>query len=140
MSGTLHQVGMKAHKLSIIIIEDDDDVIDVVKYGIEQLAIRADIDVISNEGEFKKKFSSMKPDIVLLDLMMPGITGFQICSYLRKNPRLAKLKILAITGYDTPENKERILREGADDYLAKPFDLEVLIEKLQSFINQLHDE
>ncbi|MFH1282464.1 MAG: response regulator [bacterium] len=121
-------------KLKIVIIEDDVDVLDFIKVGIDKLGIDIDMEMIKDGDEFTSKYENFNADLVILDLMMPKITGFQICSYLRQNLKIKKLKILAITGYDTPENKSKILAMGADEYLAKPFDLDSLIEKLQTLI------
>lgn len=123
--------------LKIVIFEDDQDVLDFIKFGIEQLEAGCELETIKDGNEFKKRYAGLNPDLVILDLMMPGITGFQICSQLRMNPKLKKLKILAITGYDTPENRSKILKAGADEYLPKPFDLDDLTKKLKSLISEI---
>ena len=123
--------------LKITAIEDDIDVIDFIKYALETLGVDFSFDTISNGSEFKSRFPFLESDLVVLDLMMPGITGFEICGYIRKNPKLVKTKVLAITGYDTPENKMKILNSGADDYLAKPFELRDLVSKLQTLISDI---
>lgn len=72
------------------------------------------------------KVMEFKPGLVILDLIMPGMNGFQVCRQIKQNRSMAYIKILAITGYDTPINRSRILAKGADGYLVKPMDLEVL--------------
>jgi two-component system alkaline phosphatase synthesis response regulator PhoP len=120
----------------ILLIEDDPDVLDFVKYALESIGFSYEFSAIHNGEEFRAKFAEVEADIIILDLMMPGITGFQICGYIRKNPKLAKTKVLAITGYDTPENQDKIFRAGADDYLAKPFELQDLVKKIKNFISE----
>ena len=73
-------------------------------------------------------------DLVILDLHLPGVDGFEICSRIKKSSHSLRTKILAITGYDTPENAQRIFASGADAYLAKPFDIESLNKKINDLL------
>lgn len=69
-----------------------------------------------------------RPDYVLLDLGIPGMTGFEVCTQLRKDPELQALKVIAITGYNQPEYQERAKQVGFDAYYVKPIDPKVLYE------------
>ena len=70
------------------------------------------------------------PDIVVLDLRLPGIDGFDVCAKIRK--RRKDVGIIAVTGFDTPDNRKRIFAAGADSYLAKPFELEALRKEINA--------
>jgi two-component system cell cycle response regulator len=69
-------------------------------------------------------------DIVLLDVMMPGMDGFEVCRRLRARPTLNHVRIVAMTGFPSPENVERIMTAGADACLPKPLDPERLLAEL----------
>lgn len=65
---------------------------------------------------------AFQPDTLLLDLMMPGLDGFQVCRQLRAEAATRDMRVIAMTGYPSPENRQRILAAGADACLAKPLD------------------
>lgn len=65
---------------------------------------------------------TFRPHFLLLDLMMPGVDGFQVCRQIKENPDTRAIQVLAMTGYPTPENCERIVTAGALDCLPKPID------------------
>ena len=80
---------------------------------------------------------SFKPGLILLDLYMPGIDGFEVCRKVKENPATAHIKILAVTGYANDENRERVMGAGADDYLAKPVSGTTLIEHVENLFSGL---
>lgn len=92
------------------------------------------IDSAMDGFEAGKKAVSFLPDLIILDLKLPGIDGFQVCKNIRNEEKLKNTKILAITGYDTPENKKKILECGADDFLAKPFEMETFINTVKKLM------
>jgi two-component system sensor histidine kinase ChiS len=125
----------------VVLIEDDPDVFGVV-LGIFGVKF-GDVKVvhIDNGSEVFEHVSSLlqngaSPDLIILDLMLPGANGFEICSKLREKFFVDKRKvpILAITGYDSVENKRKILQAGATDYLPKPFDIEVFVKKIKKYL------
>jgi len=74
------------------------------------------------------------PDLMLLDVIMPGVNGFQLCRSLRKDPRFAKLPIIIVTSKDQPSDRAWGLRQGASEYLTKPVRMEDLIATVHQFI------
>lgn len=126
---------MDEKKISILVIEDDPDVLDFILIALEEISNNFDIRTAIDAPAIDQALAQTVPDIVILDLMMPGTTGFIVCKKFRERPGTEQSKILAITGYDTPENKKRILECGANDYLAKPFSLDLLKCKIQSFLS-----
>jgi len=65
---------------------------------------------------------------------MPGMDGFEVCRRIKKNPRTSHIKVLAITGYDDGENRARIMKAGADGYMAKPIESERLLEEVEGLL------
>ena len=80
------------------------------------------------------KARDIKPGLIILDLMMNGIDGFEVCKTIKQNSTLNKTKILIMTGFDTPENRKRALREGADGYLPKGVSFEAILEQINELL------
>ena len=89
-----------------------------------------------------EKFDIEPPDLVLLDLKMPGIDGFEVCKRLKSNPETKMVPIIVITGLADDENHLGALEYGADDFLAKPFNINFLKARLKSLLStkQLYDQ
>ncbi len=77
-----------------------------------------------------RKIHLFTPDIVLLDLKMPGLDGFAVCQQIKEDANTCDIKVIAMTGYFTPENESKVLAAGADACLSKPFDKKILFEAM----------
>ena len=88
------------------------------------------IEIARDGFEAGVKVESFRPHALLLDLMMPGMDGFEVCRRLRARPTLNHVRIIAMTGFPSAENVERILSAGADACLPKPLDPERLLVEL----------
>jgi CheY-like chemotaxis protein len=75
--------------------------------------------------------SGFTPDLILLDINMPGVDGIEILAYLRREPRLISVPVVVVTSDDQPETKERVLKGGANAMIIKPATLESLEDKLK---------
>ncbi len=78
--------------------------------------------------------SNLNPDLITLDLMMPGLTGFELCDLLHQDPRFAQIPILIISARDDSESMDRAVQAGAKGYLTKPFGVESLTQKINELI------
>lgn len=117
----------------ILIIEDDVDVIDVLKLVLvdyETYFIERPHEVLMNLVGIIKDFS---PDIIILDLMMPKVDGFQILKILKSEEGIENIPVLIITGYYSPQNIKKATELGVNDFLNKPFDIEELKAKILNF-------
>jgi DNA-binding response OmpR family regulator len=74
---------------------------------------------------------SLKPDLITLDLMMPGLTGFEVCELLHQHPTFSNIPILIISARDDTESMEKAFQSGAKAYLTKPFGVDSLTEKIK---------
>lgn len=74
---------------------------------------------------------SVNPDLITLDLMMPGLTGFELCKILHDDPRFSNTPIVIVSAKDDPESKEKALQAGAKDYITKPFGVDDFINKIK---------
>jgi len=123
------------NKNATILIIDDEV---VSRYTIEALL---DSDgytlVFAEDGEEGlEKAAGIIPDLILLDVMMPGITGFEVCRRLRLNNRLKNVPIIMVTAWDDATAKQRCINMGANAVICKPFNYEKLSNQLQYFIKK----
>jgi len=122
----------------ILVIDDEPEVGNLVKDIAAEKFPSAEVRVVYDGFAAGRILSGeYLPDLIILDIMLPGINGFEVCRQIRSGSEFLKgVKILAVTGYDTTENKEKILASGADDYLAKPLEVATLAEKMRKMLAQ----
>lgn len=115
--------------VKILIIEDDVKTRALIRRHLQ----RAGYDILqASGGEIGLRMMSQhKPDLVLLDIMMPDMTGIQVCIELRANPRFDSVYIIMLTALGGGENKAAAFDSGADDYLMKPFDTLELLARIR---------
>ena len=112
-----------------VLIVDDDPLIQ--KMLTKALSAQKYETAVASDGfEAGIKVAEFRPGLIILDLLMPVVDGFEVCKRIKGNPKTSHIKILAITGYDTTGNRDRIMAEGADAYMAKPFNLNTLLKMI----------
>jgi CheY-like chemotaxis protein len=116
----------------VLIVDDEQIVCELIEGLLQSRLIKTKI--VNDGFAAGQALGETIPDLVILDLHLPGIDGFEICKRIKQDPRLARTRILAITGFDSPENAQKILACGADKYLAKPFDIQELSKKIEELI------
>jgi excisionase family DNA binding protein len=114
----------------IMIVDDDLFVSEVLQEYLTSLSTPIVVEIANNGFEAGRKLTAFMPDFILLDLMMPGMDGFDVCQRVKEDPATAKIRVIAITGYPTEENIKRILSAGAEACLAKPVDHAELLAAL----------
>lgn len=119
---------------TILVVDDDVDLAELVRTKLTSEGHKVHT-INTGEGAFEMA-KKVKPDITLLDIMLPGITGYQICRRIRRDPELYAMAILILTALGEEPEVQHGLEQGADDYLVKPFKLDKLMEKL-GFLNNL---
>ncbi|MHC5038636.1 MAG: response regulator [Planctomycetota bacterium] len=113
--------------LSILIIDDDRDIFELLRRDMKKhFGARVEIEWAGDGFEGGRKVSEMKPHTVFLDLMMPGLDGFEVCRNIRSDPKTRDCEVVAVTGYYSEENEKRILDAGAGLCLSKPLDLALI--------------
>lgn len=120
-------------KKSIVIIEDD---VNIAK--AEQLILKKEYDVhIAFDGENGlKKIKSVKPAVVVLDLMLPRLHGYEICKRIKKDPELNLTKVVMVTAKNEQNDEIKGLEIGADDYIMKPFEATELLHVINQVLKQ----
>lgn len=115
----------------ILIVEDEPEIIDIFK-GI--LGASYTLKAVGTGKEFFKVLNEYNPDLVMLDINLPGMSGFEITRRIRSDAKNDLLKIILVSGMSSVEERLKGYEEGADDYIVKPFDHEELIAKVRVFI------
>lgn len=122
--------------IKILLVEDDTKISSFVKLGLEKNDCIVDVAYDSAMGErlaLKKKF-----DVIILDVIMPGISGFELCKKIRSNQ--IKTPILMLTSLDSTEDKVEGFDSGADDYLLKPFQFQELLARIKALDRRNKDQ
>ena len=114
--------------MRILIVEDEKKIADSIKKGLEQETFAVDV---AYDGKYGYDLASSESyDLIILDLMLPGIDGLEICRRLRENDNHSP--VLMLTARGNIEDKVTGLNTGADDYLAKPFAFEELLARIKA--------
>lgn len=128
----------KKHK--ILIVDDEELNVRFLSTFLQRKGY--EIDVASTGVEALQQIAKIKPDVVLLDAMMPEMDGFEVCRHLRKNPETHLLPVIMVTALHSIEDEVRALEAGSDDFLPKPINNLELMARLRSLlrIKTLHDQ
>ncbi len=126
--------------LKILVVDDEEDIRRFVSRVVKRLDPAAVVVEARDGFEAGRQVVLVKPDLVVLDLGLPGVDGFQVCRAIRADPNMKGVKILAITGLPIDEARRRILEEGADEFLAKPFEIHLFEEKLGTLLGLVRKE
>ena len=114
----------------------DDDVALAEMLGIVLRGEGFEATFCSDGAQAVQAFRDSRPDIILLDLMLPKVDGLTLCQRLRRDERTAKIPILMLTALGSTKDKVSGFNSGADDYLAKPFDLEELMVRVKALLRR----
>ncbi len=121
-------------KKKILIVEDDLDLRHILQMVFENLAYDSILAV--NGKEAVDLATSQLPDLILMDIMLPEMDGFQATRLIRENPNTHSTPILALTARVTIEDKKKCFRSGCDDYIAKPFQIKELTSCVEKLLKQ----
>ena len=120
----------------ILIVDDDPQLRDLLTRILS--GDNYETETAANGFAAGTQVALFKPGLIILDLLMPEMSGFEVCRQIKQNPETAHIKILAVTGYNTKENRENILNAGADDFLAKPLSADAVVEHVAALLNGNH--
>jgi len=123
---------------TILIVDDEPDIIEILRYNLEKegyktLSAMNGLDAVSVAKQ-------QKPDLILLDVMLPDMDGIQTCETIRKIPELGKTIIAFLTARSEDYSEIAGFQAGADDYIAKPIRPRVLLSRIQSLLKRSHQQ
>jgi two-component system phosphate regulon response regulator PhoB len=118
----------------ILVIDDEKDLIELVRYNLEKegFLVRSAQDGESGLGAAKKEL----PDLILVDLMLPGIDGLDVCRALRSDSRTAHIPVIMLTAKSAESDRILGLELGADDYVTKPFSPRELLARIKAVLRR----
>jgi len=121
-------------KAEILIVEDEKDIIKMLEYNLKKEGFRV---INTGDGEDALDLALRKyPDLILLDLMLPGIDGLEVCKALKKETKTASIPIIMLTAKSQESDKVVGLELGADDYITKPFSPRELIARIKAVLRR----
>ena len=124
----------------ILIVEDDADIAESLRYNFEREGFRP---VIAESGEKGLRLAldeKYPPDLILLDLMLPGMSGMELCRRLRREPLTEKTPIIMLTAKAAETDKISGLNIGADDYIVKPFSVKEVIARVRAVLRRVEKD
>ncbi len=118
----------------ILIVDDEPDIVQLISYNLKKEGFH--LSTVSDGEEALQKVRSGHLDLIILDLMLPGIHGMELCRILRNNPRTAHVPIIMLTARGQESDKVSGLESGADDYMTKPFSPKELVARVKAVMRR----
>ncbi len=123
---------------NILIVEDEKDIQELVRYNLSKEGYRVTCADSGEEG--LKTVQSLHPDLVVLDLMLPGVDGLEVCRRMKKDSATAHIPIIMLTAKGEESDIVTGLEMGADDYVTKPFSLKVFVTRVRAALRRNKNE
>jgi CheY-like chemotaxis protein len=120
------------NKPTILLVEDTKEVVMIIKDYLELVGYKVFTAQDGTDGLVQARH--VKPDLILMDVQMPGMDGFETTRKLRSDPNFRHTPIIALTALAMPHDRERCLEAGMDEYMSKPVNLKALVKIIQSFL------
>ncbi len=121
-------------KPTILVVEDEVPLLTLLRYNLEKQGFRVEEAVDGNEA--LARVAEGRPDVVLLDWMLPTLSGIEVCRQLRRRPATRDLPIIMVTARTEDQDAVRALDIGADDYVAKPFAMDALLARIRAVLRR----
>ncbi len=116
----------------IMVVDDEPYIARVIKFKLEQEGYLV---IAANDGQSGlQKIKEEKPDLILLDVMMPGLSGYEVCQKIKEDAELAGIPVVILTAKGQERDREQGLTMGASDYITKPFSPNRLLELVKNMI------
>jgi two-component system phosphate regulon response regulator PhoB len=122
----------------VLIVEDEEPLTMLLRYNLESAGYTVDSAARGDEAELKLREAT--PDLIVLDWMLPGISGIELCRRLRSRPATAQLPIIMLTARGEETDRVRGLATGADDYIVKPFSVPELLARVAALLRRAKPE
>ncbi len=121
-------------KENILVVEDEEDIQELLQYNLTKENYR--VTCVSSGEETLKVAKADTPDLMLLDLMLPGIDGLEVCKSLKGDPKTSKIPILMVSAKGEEADVVTGLELGADDYVTKPFSPRILLSRIKAVLRR----
>ena len=119
----------------VLVVEDDADIQKVVRMSLKMRGV-GEVVVVDSGTECLERLSSFTPDVILLDVMMPHVDGYETCRRLKENPATRAIPVVFLTARVQKADRERGMKLGAAGYLTKPFDPMALHDQILALVTE----
>ncbi len=120
---------LESGKRKVLLVDDEVEIIEMLSKALEEDG-RFDYKVAANGFDAGMMVKEYRPDLIVLDVMLPDINGKEVCLRVRQDPTLEEVRIICISGMVEDEKIQELKLAGADEFVHKPFDVDILIEKM----------
>jgi len=129
---------MESNLKKVLIVDDEPDILEIISYNL----IKEGYEILTakNGMEALDKVASYKPDLVILDIMMPKMSGVEVCKILRSKPEYNDTLILFLSALSDESSQIKGLETGADDYVSKPISPKILVSRVNAIFRRLNKE
>jgi two-component system phosphate regulon response regulator PhoB len=121
-------------KPTILVVEDEAALLALLRYNLERQGFH--VEEATDGQEALIRIAEAKPDLVLLDWMLPAMSGIEVCRQIRRRPATRDLPVIMVTARTEDQDAVRALDTGADDYIAKPFAVEALLARIRALLRR----
>ncbi len=125
---------MNEGKHRILVVDDDANIVELFNDVLSRDG-RFDVETAATGYDAGMKTESFRPDLIILDYMLPDINGNVVCQRIRDKEELLDTKIIIVSGVVNPDEIENLLRSGADEFIKKPFNIEQLMKRVETMLN-----
>ncbi|TAH00819.1 MAG: DNA-binding response regulator [Sphingobacteriales bacterium] len=125
---------MDLPKKKILIADDEEDILEIVQYNLQQEGY--DVTTAKNGDEALTKAKQLKPDLVILDIMMPKRNGVEVCQLMRSQPQFKDTLVIFLTALSDETNQVKGFDTGADDYITKPISTKLLVSRVNALFRR----
>ena len=129
---------MKTKKFKILLVDDEPDIVEIISYSLKNA--NYDVYSASNGLEAIKLAKSIRPDLIILDVMMPEMDGIEACEIIREDQVVGKTLITFLSARGEDYSQIAALNAGADDYITKPIKPKVLLSKVKSLLRRISND
>ncbi|WP_018614101.1 response regulator transcription factor [Segetibacter koreensis] len=129
---------MESNLKKVLIVDDEADILEIISYNLVKEGY--EILTAKNGLEALEKIGPFKPDLVILDIMMPKMNGVEVCKILRSKPDYNDTLIIFLTALNDESSQIKGLETGADDYISKPISPKVLVSRVNAIFRRLNKE
>jgi len=129
---------MKAGRTRVLVVEDEQDIAGLIKHALEREGAM-EVETAGSGDSALKAVTDDVPDLIVLDLNLPVLSGVEVCRILRGRPETAKVPIIMLTARSTESDRITALDVGADDYITKPFSLRELAARVRAVLRRQTD-
>lgn len=118
----------------VLVVEDEEDIQELIRYNLAREAYQ--VTCVTRGEEALPKALSISPDLMVLDLMLPGVDGLEVCRSLKKNPETSAIPVVMVTAKGEERDVVTGLELGADDYVTKPFSPKILLSRIKAVLRR----